>query len=59
MFMFLDVRRLSISLSIENEGGDIVLTETGPPTAEALIQGVFALQRKVRRNKGLRMWYRK
>jgi NADH dehydrogenase (ubiquinone) Fe-S protein 7 len=36
-----------------------VLIEIGPPTAEALIQGIFALQRKVRRNKGLRMWYRK
>ncbi|KAH8750889.1 hypothetical protein BGZ57DRAFT_967216 [Hyaloscypha finlandica] len=30
-----------------------------PPTAEALIQGIFGLQRKVRRTKGGRMWYRK
>ncbi|PMD15828.1 NADH-ubiquinone oxidoreductase-like protein subunit [Hyaloscypha hepaticicola] len=30
-----------------------------PPTAEALIQGIFGLQRKIRRNKALRMWYRK
>jgi hypothetical protein len=37
----------------------IVLIETGPPTAEALIQGIFGLQRKVRRMKGGRMWYRK
>ncbi|CZR70123.1 related to NADH-ubiquinone oxidoreductase 19.3 kDa subunit, mitochondrial precursor [Phialocephala subalpina] len=30
-----------------------------PPTAEALIQGIFQLQRKIRKMKTLRMWYRK
>jgi NADH:ubiquinone oxidoreductase subunit B-like Fe-S oxidoreductase len=39
--------------------GEVVLIEIGPPTAEALIQGIFGLQRRIRRNKGLRMWYRK
>ncbi|KAI0136328.1 hypothetical protein BJ170DRAFT_601379 [Xylariales sp. AK1849] len=30
-----------------------------PPTAEALLYGVFQLQRKIRRTKVTRMWYRK
>ncbi|KAI1828261.1 putative NADH-ubiquinone oxidoreductase subunit B [Xylaria intraflava] len=30
-----------------------------PPTAEALLQGVFQLQRKVRQTRPTRMWYRK
>ncbi|KAI0156149.1 hypothetical protein BJ166DRAFT_484754 [Pestalotiopsis sp. NC0098] len=30
-----------------------------PPTAEALLQGVFQLQKKIRRTKVTRMWYRK
>jgi NADH:ubiquinone oxidoreductase subunit B-like Fe-S oxidoreductase len=33
--------------------------EIGPPTIEVLIQGVFGLQRKVRRMKVARIWYRK
>ncbi|KAI9294540.1 NADH dehydrogenase iron-sulfur protein 7 [Neoconidiobolus thromboides FSU 785] len=30
-----------------------------PPTAEALLYGVLQLQKKMRRNRTLRMWYRK
>ena len=30
-----------------------------PPTAEALLQGIFQLQRKMQRTKITRMWYRK
>ncbi|KAL4789071.1 hypothetical protein BDV19DRAFT_395389 [Aspergillus venezuelensis] len=30
-----------------------------PPTAEALLQGVFVLQKKIARTKTTRMWYRK
>ncbi|KAH9886877.1 hypothetical protein F4778DRAFT_797760 [Xylariomycetidae sp. FL2044] len=30
-----------------------------PPTAEALLYGVFQLQKKIRRTKVTRMWYRK
>ncbi|KAL2844138.1 hypothetical protein BJY01DRAFT_248262 [Aspergillus pseudoustus] len=30
-----------------------------PPTPEALLQGIFELQRKIRRTKVTRMWYRK
>ncbi|KAK3301712.1 uncharacterized protein B0T15DRAFT_423514 [Chaetomium strumarium] len=30
-----------------------------PPTAEALLYGIFQLQRKMRRTKVTRMWYRK
>ncbi|KAI2632552.1 NADH-ubiquinone oxidoreductase 19.3 kDa subunit, mitochondrial [Hypomontagnella submonticulosa] len=30
-----------------------------PPTAEALLYGVFVLQRKIRQTKVTRMWYRK
>ncbi|KAH6691272.1 hypothetical protein F5X68DRAFT_130031, partial [Plectosphaerella plurivora] len=30
-----------------------------PPTAEALLQGVFMLQRKIRSERKSRMWYRK
>ncbi|KAK4246146.1 NADH-quinone oxidoreductase [Corynascus novoguineensis] len=30
-----------------------------PPTAEALLYGIFQLQRKIRRTKTTRMWYRK
>ncbi|KAL4933783.1 NuoB/complex I 20 kDa subunit family protein [Aspergillus undulatus] len=30
-----------------------------PPTAEALLQGVFVLQRKIRRTPVTRMWYRR
>ncbi|KAK2742511.1 hypothetical protein FQN55_007797 [Onygenales sp. PD_40] len=30
-----------------------------PPTAEALLYGIFVLQRKIRRTKVTRMWYRK
>ena len=30
-----------------------------PPTCEALIHGMFQLQRKIRRTKTSRMWYRK
>ncbi|KAL4733218.1 hypothetical protein BDV11DRAFT_91042 [Aspergillus similis] len=30
-----------------------------PPTAEALLQGIFTLQRKIRRTPVTRMWYRK
>ncbi|KAH6981649.1 NADH dehydrogenase iron-sulfur protein 7 [Ilyonectria sp. MPI-CAGE-AT-0026] len=30
-----------------------------PPTAEALLYGIFQLQRKIRRTKTSRMWYRK
>ncbi|KAJ9052266.1 ndufs7 ubiquinone oxidoreductase subunit [Entomophthora muscae] len=30
-----------------------------PPTAEALLYGVMQLQKKMRRNRTLRMWYRK
>ncbi|CAK7231127.1 hypothetical protein SBRCBS47491_007826 [Sporothrix bragantina] len=30
-----------------------------PPTAEALMYGIFQLQNKVRRSKTTRMWYRK
>lgn len=30
-----------------------------PPTAEALLYGVFQLQKKIRREKTTRMWYRK
>ncbi|KAK1762670.1 hypothetical protein QBC33DRAFT_500547 [Phialemonium atrogriseum] len=30
-----------------------------PPTAEALLQGIFQLQRKIRKTKVTRMWYRK
>jgi NADH:ubiquinone oxidoreductase subunit B-like Fe-S oxidoreductase len=35
------------------------LIYVGPPTAEALLQGIFQLQRKIRRTKTTRMWYRK
>ncbi|KAI8623085.1 NADH-ubiquinone oxidoreductase 19.3 kDa subunit, mitochondrial [Xylariaceae sp. FL1651] len=30
-----------------------------PPTAEALLYGIFQLQKKIRRSKTTRMWYRK
>ena len=30
-----------------------------PPTAEALLYGVLQLQKKIRRSKPIRMWYRK
>jgi NADH dehydrogenase (ubiquinone) Fe-S protein 7 len=30
-----------------------------PPTAEAVLHGVFQLQRKIRRGRTTRMWYRK
>ncbi|KAL3485665.1 hypothetical protein BJX62DRAFT_229364 [Aspergillus germanicus] len=30
-----------------------------PPTPEALLQGIFELQRKIRRTKVTRMWYRR
>ncbi|KAK7910692.1 NADH-quinone oxidoreductase [Apiospora marii] len=30
-----------------------------PPTAEALLYGIFQLQRKIRKTKTTRMWYRK
>jgi len=30
-----------------------------PPTAEALLYGVLQLQKKIRRNRGVRQWYRK
>ncbi|KXN68238.1 NDUFS7 protein [Conidiobolus coronatus NRRL 28638] len=30
-----------------------------PPTAEALLYGIFQLQKKMRRSRTLRMWYRK
>ncbi|KAJ5707631.1 NADH-quinone oxidoreductase [Penicillium malachiteum] len=30
-----------------------------PPTTEALIYGVMLIQKKIRRSKGLRMWYRR
>ncbi|KFY82125.1 hypothetical protein V500_10808 [Pseudogymnoascus sp. VKM F-4518 (FW-2643)] len=30
-----------------------------PPTAEALLYGIFKLQKKMRRSKTTRMWYRK
>lgn len=30
-----------------------------PPTAEALLQGIFMIQRKMRRTQRTRMWYRK
>ncbi|KAL4985625.1 NADH dehydrogenase iron-sulfur protein 7 [Aspergillus falconensis] len=30
-----------------------------PPTAEALLQGIFTLQRKIRRTPVTKMWYRK
>jgi NADH dehydrogenase (ubiquinone) Fe-S protein 7 len=39
--------------------GETGLMCIGPPTAEALIQGIFQLQRKIRREKRARMWYRK
>ncbi|KAE9370178.1 NADH-quinone oxidoreductase [Stipitochalara longipes BDJ] len=31
----------------------------GPPTSEALLYGIFQLQKKIRRTKHTRMWYRK
>jgi NADH dehydrogenase (ubiquinone) Fe-S protein 7 len=31
----------------------------GPPTSEALLYGIFLLQKKIRRTKHTRMWYRK
>lgn len=31
----------------------------GPPTSEALLYGIFLLQKKIRRTKHSRMWYRK
>jgi NADH dehydrogenase (ubiquinone) Fe-S protein 7 len=30
-----------------------------PPTAEALMYGIFQLQKKMRQTKVTRMWYRK
>lgn len=41
------------------ENVDVLTFGTGPPTAEALIQGIFGLQRKIRRAGTGRMWYRK
>ena len=32
---------------------------SGPPTSEALLYGIFLLQKKIRRTKHTRMWYRK
>jgi len=40
-------------------GREMELIYIGPPTAEALLQGIFQLQRKIRRTKTTRMWYRK
>jgi NADH dehydrogenase (ubiquinone) Fe-S protein 7 len=31
----------------------------GPPTAEALLFGIYQLQKKIRHTKVTRMWYRK
>ena len=31
----------------------------GPPTAEALLYGIFLIQKKIRNRKVTRMWYRR
>jgi NADH dehydrogenase (ubiquinone) Fe-S protein 7 len=44
---------------LDGRGEKGLLMRIGPPSAEALIQGIFQLQRKIRRTKTARMWYRK
>lgn len=36
-----------------------LLTAVGPPTSEALMYGIFQLQKKMRHTKITRMWYRR
>jgi NADH:ubiquinone oxidoreductase subunit B-like Fe-S oxidoreductase len=44
----------------EVQGGTDTRVPTGcPPTAEALLYGILQLQRKIKREKRLKIWYRR